>query len=81
MSRDVVVRSVRFEREFDRKIEALAAERGMTVSAYIRDVLQMAADRDVRRRKLERALEIAAQLPEQDDARDEMWGHGTRVPR
>ncbi len=80
MSADGVVRSVRLERVFDQQIEALAAERGLTVSAYIRDVLAKAAERDDRRRKLEQALELASSLPEAPRARDEMWATERRVP-
>ena len=77
----VVLRSVRLERALDDRIEQLAIDRGLTVSAFIRATLADVSERDERRRRLERALTIAAQLPEINIERDEMWGLGTRVPR
>ena len=77
----VVLRSVRLERALDDRIEQLAIDRGLTVSAFIRATLADVSERDERRRRLERALTIAAQLPEITIERDEMWGLGTRVPR
>jgi Arc/MetJ-type ribon-helix-helix transcriptional regulator len=81
MSTKTVTRSVRIDQELDDRIERLAADRGVTVSAFIRTALTEIDDRDERRRKLERAMSVAAQLPEVDLERDEMWGIGTRVPR
>jgi predicted transcriptional regulator len=81
MSTKTVTRSVRIDQELDDRIERLAADRGVTVSAFIRTALAEIDDRDERRRKLERAMSVAAQLPEVDLERDEMWGIGTRVPR
>lgn len=81
MSPKVVTRSVRLDQELDDRIERLAAERGVTVSAFIRSALADVDDRDERRRKLERAMSVAAKLPEVELERDEMWGIGTRVPR
>lgn len=80
MSSKIVTRSVRLEADADQRLERLAAERGITVSAFIRETLADVTERAERRRRLERALELAAQLPEFDDDRHEMWGIGTRVP-
>ena len=80
MSTKAVIRSIRLEPEVDRRIEQLAADLGLTVSAYIRQTLEDAAERADRRRRLERALTIAARLPSTGLDRDEMWGVGTRVP-
>jgi predicted DNA-binding protein len=79
MSTKIVTRSVRLEADANQQLERLAAERGMTVSAFIRETLADVTERAERRRRLERALELAAQLPELDDDRNEMWGIGTRV--
>ena len=81
VSNKVVLRSVRLERALDDRIEQLAIDRGLTVSAFIRATLADVSERDERRRRLERALTIAAQLPEITIERDEMWGLDTRVPR
>ena len=81
MSAKIVTRSVRLDPESDAHIERLASERGMTVSAFIRETLADVTERDVRRRRLEKALRIAAKLPDARSGRDEMWGIGTRVPR
>lgn len=56
MTGKIVTRSVRLEADFDDRIEHLAAERGQTVSAFIRAALTEASERDERRRRLERAL-------------------------
>jgi predicted DNA-binding ribbon-helix-helix protein len=81
MSADTVIRSLRLDRGFNERLEALAAERGVSVSAYIRNTLTGAIERDARRRRLERALRVAADLPEPDAERDVIWGVGERVPR
>lgn len=77
----VVIRSVRLEAALDHRVEELATARGQSVSAFIRDALTEASERDERRRRLERALKIAADLPDVAFDREAMWGLGTRVPR
>jgi predicted DNA-binding protein len=81
MGAKVVTRSVRLEHEIDDRVEQLAAERGVTVSAFIRSVLADVTERAERRRRLEHALTVAADLSPQPDAdRERMWGIGDRVP-
>ncbi len=82
MGTKTVTRSIRFEAEFDDRLEVLAAECGMTVSAFIRATVAEVSERKERRRRLEAALTLAAQLPDTDtDDRNQMWGLGTHVPR
>ena len=81
MTGKVVTRSVRLEADLDHRVELLATERGQSVSAFIREALTEASERDERRRRLERALKIAADLPDVAFDRDAMWGLGSRVPR
>jgi Arc/MetJ-type ribon-helix-helix transcriptional regulator len=77
----IVTRSIRLEEEFDAALERLAAEQGISVSAYIRAALTDITQRDIRRKRLEAALLVAAQLPDVTVDRDAMWGTGTRVSR
>ena len=81
MAGKVVTRSVRLEAEFDGRIERLAAERGQSVSAFIRAARSEASERDERRLRLETALQIAAGLPDLPMDRDEMWGIDSRISR
>ncbi len=81
MTSKAVTRSVRFEVEADRRLEALALARGLSVSAFIRAAVEEIALRDERRERLERALKLAAEVSEPSISRDEMWGIGSRVPR
>jgi predicted DNA-binding ribbon-helix-helix protein len=79
MNGKVVTRSVRFEQEFDARLEREATERGITVSALIRATLADAWEREARRERLERALQVAADLPDVPLDRDAMWRTGERV--
>jgi hypothetical protein len=81
MNTKSVTRSVRFDEEFDALLERLSAERGMTVSSFIRSALLDVTERDARRRRLEDALAIAAELPDTNLDSEAQWGIGDRVPR
>jgi predicted DNA-binding ribbon-helix-helix protein len=81
MTIKAVTRTVRLEKELDERIEQLAAARDLSVSAFIREILADASEREGRRKRLERALKIAARLPDPSTDRDDVWGIGTRVPR
>ena len=91
MNKHTVIRSVRVNADVDRRIEQLAADRGITVSALIRESLMETVGKDERRARLENALRAAASLPDKpgndtDSQRDVMWGtrkqgSGSRVPR
>jgi predicted DNA-binding ribbon-helix-helix protein len=82
MTTKSVTRSIRIDADFDDQLEALAAKRGMTVSAFIRATVAEVAERDARHRRLAAALTIASDLPDVSaEGRAEMWDLGTRVPR
>ncbi len=83
MSTKSVTRSVRFDAATDAELEQLARAAGMTVSEYIRAAVAEVAARASRIAGHRRAVELFASLPQLDDpdqARNEMWGLGTRVP-
>lgn len=77
----VVTRSIRVDADFDAQLQAIAADEGKTVSAYMRDVLAEDVRRRDRQRRRRRALEAAARLQPSTVDRDEVWGVGDRVPR
>ncbi len=79
-----VTRSVRLDEQTNNSLEALAAGAEMTVSEYIRWAITELALREPRVTGRRRALAALALLPTPDDPdaeREQMWGHGSRVPR
>lgn len=81
MTTKSVLRSVRLDVDVDRQIEEQAARRGVSVSAFIRSALAEVTERDERRLRLERSLQLAAALPDFDDDRNAMWRLDNDVPR
>ena len=79
MNVKVVSRSIRLDAEVDKRIEEMAAERGLTISAFIRFAVSEVSERDLRRRKLERALRLAASLPDSPFDRAAIWDRGSDV--
>ena len=73
MSGKTVTRSIRFEADVDERVESMAAARGQSVSAFIRNAVEELTIRDERRARLENALRLAAELQTDHVDRDEMW--------
>ena len=81
MTTKSVLRSVRLALDVDRLIEEQAARRGISVSAFIRAALAEVTERDERRLRLERSLQLAVALPDFNDDRHALWRLENDVPR
>ncbi|MEP7113594.1 MAG: ribbon-helix-helix protein, CopG family [Ilumatobacteraceae bacterium] len=73
MSELSVVRTVRIDSDMDARIVALAAERDVTVSQFIRLTIDEVIASNERQRRLRLALQAAEQLGEIDLDRQDAW--------
>ena len=71
-----VVRSIRVDSEMDQRIVALAAERNVSVSQFIRLTIEEVIASNERQRRLRRALQTAEQIGAIASDRQQAW---TRV--
>jgi predicted transcriptional regulator len=76
MSELSVVRTVRVDSDMDARIVAMAAERNVSVSQFIRLTIEEVVASNERQRRLRRALQAAEEFGEIQTDRHEAW---TRV--
>ncbi len=74
MSELSVVRTVRVDSEMDARIIALAAERNVSVSQFIRLTIEEVIAANERQRRLRLALQAAEQFGAIDLDRQQAWG-------
>jgi predicted transcriptional regulator len=74
MSELSVVRTVRVDSEMDARIVAMAAERNVSVSQFIRLTIEEVIASNERQRRLRRALQAAEDFGEIDIDRQHVWG-------
>jgi hypothetical protein len=76
-----VVRTVRVDSDMDAQIVALAAERKISVSQFIRLTIEEVIAANERQRRLRLALQAAEQLGDIDLDREHAWSRANaRVP-
>lgn len=81
MSELSVVRTVRVASDMDAQIVAMAAERNVSVSQFIRLTIEEVIASNERQRRLRTALEAAEQFGPIDLDRNDAWSRaGNRVP-
>ena len=73
MSELSVVRSIRVDSEMDERIVALAAERNVSVSQFIRLTIEEVIASNERQRRLRRALQTAEQIGAIASDRQQAW--------
>ena len=81
MSELSVVRTVRIDSDMDAQIVAIAAERDVTVSQFIRLAIEEVIASNERQRRLRKALHAAEEFGEIEVDRQHAWTRTTdRVP-
>jgi Ribbon-helix-helix protein, copG family len=76
-----VVRTVRVDPDMDARIVALAAERNISVSHFIRLTIEEVIASNERQRRLRQALQVAEHFGEIDLDRQDAWERtADRVP-
>jgi antitoxin component of RelBE/YafQ-DinJ toxin-antitoxin module len=73
MSELSVVRTVRVDSDMDAQIVAMAAERNVSVSQFIRLTIEEVIASNERQRRLRLALKTASQIGEIDVDRERAW--------
>ena len=73
MSELSVVRTIRVDSEMDERIVALAAERNVSVSQFIRLTIEEVIASNERQRRLRRALQTAEQIGAIEPDRQQAW--------
>jgi Ribbon-helix-helix protein, copG family len=73
MSELSVVRTVRVDSDMDAQIVAMAAERNVSVSQFIRLTIEEVIASNERQRRLRLALKTAGQIGELDLDRQQAW--------
>ena len=73
MSELSVVRTIRVDSEMDERIVALAAERNVSVSQFIRLTIEEVIASNERQRRLRRALQTAEQIGAIAPDRQQAW--------
>jgi predicted transcriptional regulator len=68
-----VVRTIRVDSDMDARIVALAAERNVSVSQFIRLTIEEVIASNERQRRLRRALQTAEQLGAIERDRQQAW--------
>lgn len=68
-----VVRTVRVDSEMDTRIVAMAAERNVSVSQFIRLTIEEVIASNERQRRLRKALQAAEEFGEIADHRHDAW--------
>ena len=73
MSELSVVRTIRVDSDMDARIVALAAERNVSVSQFIRLTIEEVIASNERQRRLRRALQTAEQIGAIEPDRQQAW--------
>jgi predicted transcriptional regulator len=73
MSELSVVRTIRVDSKMDERIVALAAERNVSVSQFIRLTIEEVIASNERQRRLRRALQTAEQIGPIEPDRQQAW--------